>query len=183
MLTLKGEYVMNNEIIWTRTILSVYRYLERISNAIDKIVKRSAIASGFLSHQNYYYNNVLSISQKIIDLSQRKVTIINLKVLIDDILKTLSKKDAAVLIEKYIDCLKIKEIAQRENLSVRTVFRRIENAEISFAKTLRLKGYCESKLASLLKDEKWINNVFCRLAQKEEDICLSNGYIEKAASM
>ena len=174
---------MNNEILWTKTILSVYRYLERISNAIDKIVKRSAFASGYLSQQNYYYNNVLSVSQKIIDLSQRKITLINLKVLIEDVLKTISKKDAQILIERYIDGDKCKQIAQKYNLSIRTIFRRIESAEIAFAKTLKIKGYCESKLTNFLKDEKWITNVYCRLSQKEEDFCLSNGFIEKAVSM
>ena len=174
---------MNNEILWTKTILSVYRYLERISNAIDKIVKRSAFASGCLTQQNYYYNNVLSISQKIIDLSQRKITLINLKVLIDDVLKTISKKDAQILIERYIDCDKCKDIAQRHKLSIRTVFRRIEMAEVAFTKTIKLKGFCASKMSNFLKDEKWITNVYCRLAQKDEDICLSNCFIEKAASM
>lgn len=174
---------MNNEILWAKTILSVYRYLERISNAIDKIVKRSAFASGFLTQQNYYYNNVLSISQKIIDLSQRKITLINLKVLVDEVLKTISKKDAQILIERYIDGEKCKDIAQRHNLSMRTVFRRIESAETSFSKTLKMKGYCESKLNIFLKDEKWITNVFFKFSQKEEDFCLSNVFIEKAASM
>lgn len=173
---------MKNEILWVKTILSVYRYLERIANAIDKIVKKSALASGAITRENYYYNNVFSISQKIIDLSDRKVTLINLKVLTEDVLKSIDKSDAKILIERYIDGLKCRQICENENISMRTVFRKLENAEISFAKNLKMRGYCESKIASFLKNEKWINNVYLKMSEKDENINFSNSYIEKVAS-
>lgn len=175
--------VMNNEVVWTKTLLSVYRYLERIAGAIDKIVRKSALASCDISGKNFYYNNVFSISQKIIDLSQRKVTIINLKVLIEDVLKTMREKDAQILIERYFDSTKCKDIALSKGLSMRTVFRRLESAEQSFTNVLRSKGYCQSKLNTFLKDENWIKNTYLKIAQKDEDLCLSNAYIEKAVSM
>ena len=107
----KGECIMNEEMVWSKTILTVYRYLERVSNAIDKIVRRSGLSSGNIYGQNYLRNNVLSISQKMIDLSERKVTLINLKVLTDEIFTKMKKEDACLLIERYIDGKKVKDIA------------------------------------------------------------------------
>ena len=36
---------MKNDELWAKTLLSVYRYLERIAGAIDKIILRSGLNS------------------------------------------------------------------------------------------------------------------------------------------
>lgn len=174
---------MKNDLIWTKTLLTVYRYLERISGAIDKIIMQSALNSSNIVGQNYFYNNVYSISQKLIDLSERKVTLINLKVLIEETLADIDEKSAKILIEKYFDGIKSKEIAERNSISMRTVFRKITNAENGFCCRLRLKGYNGTKLENMLKYEGWINNVFLRLSEKDDEFELSNSYLAKAVSM
>ena len=47
-----------DEILWTKTLLSVYRYLERICGAIDKIILQRALNCSNVTGQNYFYNNV-----------------------------------------------------------------------------------------------------------------------------
>lgn len=176
--------IMNNQILWTKTILSVYRYLERVCNAIDRICMQSALASGNILGSNFHNNNALAISQKLIDLSQRKVNLINLKVLTDEIFKSLSEKDAKMLILVYCDGQKRKDIAQRCNISLRTVFRRIDSAEQSFAKKLVCKGYNSFSLNKMLQGEAWIKSVYDKYCQKgNEEVSLSNIFLEKAASM
>lgn len=176
---------MESQIIWTKTILSVYRYLERVCNAIDRICMQSALASGNILGSNFHNNNALAISQKLIDLSERKVNLINLKILTDDILKSLAVKDAKMLVLVYCDGQKRKDIAQTCDISLRTVFRRIDTAEQSFAKKLVCKGYNAFVLAKMLKDEAWIKSVYDRFCQKgnEEEVSLSSIFLEKAAAM
>ena len=70
-----------NTNIWAKTILSSYRYLERIAGAIDKMVESSGINSRDMSGVAFSNNNILSLAEKMIDLSERKVKLINLKVL------------------------------------------------------------------------------------------------------
>lgn len=173
----------NDNIVWTKTILTVYRYLERIAGAIDKIIMQSALGSGNICGQNYYFNNVYSVTDKIINLSERKVTLINLKVLIEDTLAEIDKKDALILIEKFLDGEKTKEIMERNNISMRTVFRKLDNALKSFGNRLNVKGYDENKIYSMLKDENWILNVYSRYSKNGEEIVLSNIYLAKAVSM
>lgn len=175
---------MKNDLVWTKTLLSVYRYLERICGAIDKIVMKSALNSADILGQNYFYNNVYSISQKLIDLSERKITLINLKILIEETLGEIDNQSARILIQKYFDGTKCKDIAEKNNISLRTVFRKIANAEKAFCCRLRMKGYNFLKLGSMLKDEGWINNVYLRLSEKaDDDFVLSNSYLAKAVSM
>lgn len=142
---------MKQDLLWTKTILSVYRYLSRVCGAIDKIIEKTALGSANFGVQTYYFNNVMSISQRIIDLSQRKVTLINLKILVDDCLKGIGQDDAKILIARYFDGEKRKQLAEKFNISMRTVFRRVECAEVSFSKVLRLKGFDDEKMKDFLR--------------------------------
>ena len=36
---------MNSDCVWAKTLLSVYRYLERIAGAIDKIIEKTGLGS------------------------------------------------------------------------------------------------------------------------------------------
>lgn len=174
---------MNEEIIWTKTILKVYRYLERISGAIDRLVLRCGLGSGSFNSQMFYQNNVLSISQKIIDLSERKVTLINLKVLTETILKKLKAEDAKILIEKYVDGRKYKDICLRNQISLRTIYRRLESSENAFARLLVAKGYGWQKLSQMLAKENWILSVYNQLKEKNDDFDLSSSFLDRAVSM
>ena len=181
----KGDFRMNKNLLWTKTILSVYRYLERICGAIDKIILRSGLDSANLNQRTYYYNNVMSITQRIIDLSQRKITLINLKVLSEQCLKSIKSTDAQLLISLYVDGAKRREIAEQYGMSLRTTFRRIEAAEISFSKALRCKGYDDEKLENMLHAEAWISSVYNKYSKCEnnEKIEMVTCSVAKVAAM
>ncbi len=170
--------------LWTKTLLTVYRYLERIAGAIDKIILQSGLNSGFVSGQNYYSNNIFAVSQKIIDLSERKVTLINLKLLIESVLKDINQVDAEILIEKYFDGCKTKDLVDIHGISMRTVFRKLDGAANAFSSCLKMKGYSDAKLSKMLEKEGWIKNVYMRYTEKdEENMLLTNHFLEKAISM
>ncbi len=175
---------MKNDVLWTKTILSVYRYLERICGAIDKIIMSMALNCGDMLGQNYNINNAYSVSQKIIDLSERKVKLINLKILIEETLKEINKKDALLLIERYFNATPRKELSEKNEVSLRTIFRKIEQAENTFSKRLTIKGYGSLALSEMLKEEGWINSVYLRISsENKEDICLSNKFLSEAVAM
>ena len=174
---------MKKDLLWAKTLLSVYRYLERLCGSIDKIINRTGLSSINVNSQTFYYNNVYSITQRIIDLSHRKVTMINLKLLIEDILQKMRPNEASCLILRYVDGAKRRVMAEHEGVSIRTIFRKIERAEESFFKILTIKGYDDKKIEKMLKDEQWIKNVYNRLAEKdEEDFSLSNIFLQRAVS-
>ena len=59
MLFEKGENLqMKKDLVWTKTLLSVYRYLERVCDAIDKIVIKNALGCVDITGQNYLQSNI-----------------------------------------------------------------------------------------------------------------------------
>lgn len=159
------ESVMK-ENIWAKTLLGVYRHLETVSDAIDKIVLKTALNSYHFSLDG---DDVLSTSNKLIELGERKVTLINLKLLVEDILTKIGQNEADILICRYIEGMKFKDIAFEKGLGLRTVFRRLDKAETSFTKKLLNMGYNSLSLQNKLKSEKWILNYYYDIQSSKTD--------------
>lgn len=146
--------------LWSKTLLTSYRYLNRISDAIDKLIKTNALNCYDISGAMYSLNNTLDVSNRIIDLSERKIKMINLKILIEKTLLKLKKDDAIILIHRYIENLKFKDVANVMKISMRTCFRKLDNAETSFTNILNSQNWREEKLENYLKDEHWILSIY-----------------------
>ncbi len=161
-----------NSNVWAKTILSVYPYLEKLASAIDRIIERRALNSFYVSSTDVYKNNVYDVANNIIELGERKVVLINLKVLTEDILKACDRLQAKLLISKYISRKSTKEICEMFSLSSRSFFRKIIDAEIAFEKELRIKGYNHERLKNFLKDETWIFSVKDEYETSKNEITL-----------
>lgn len=74
-------------------------------------------------------------------------------------------------------------MADNLNVGLRTIFRRIDSAEMSLKSKLSAKGYNDEKLKCMLKNEAWIINTYNIIASKNEDVELSNAYLDKAVMM
>ena len=151
------------ENFWTKTILEAYRHLETVADAIDKIVMKTALNS---RHFLVDGESVFETSNKLIALSERKVTLINLKILTENVLSALSVDEADILICRYVENMKFKDIAEEKGVQIRTVFRRLDRAEAGFANKLLALGYTNDRLKKMLKNEKWI---MARLEKQEEN--------------
>ena len=152
--------------IWTKTILFTYKYLDNIAGALDKLIDRQALNSYYYCGGNQMDNGVMAVADRIIKLSQRKIKLINIKVLVEQTLEKCDTLLAQLLIEKYVDNDKIEEIAKRHNLSSRTYFRRLMQAEDSFSYLMSLRGFNDEKLKDYLKDEKWIMEIYNKFSHK-----------------
>ncbi len=157
---------MDNNNNWTKTLLSVYRYLPRVTYAIDKIVKTRAYNSSYASTNNIAFNNVMNVANTILDLTERKITLINLKLIIEKALHSIDRNLARILILKFIDGKKSNDIADLFKICLRTFFRKVNTALDSFSKALSRMGYTNDNLHKMLKNEKWIMETFNK-SQKE----------------
>ena len=159
----------NNE--WGKTLLYVYKYLERVTDSIDKLVSQNALNSFYYNRGSEGENNVLSVANRIIKLCERKSKLINIKVLVDKCLCLIEKKSAQILIERYIDGDSFKEIMTRHNLIMRTYFRHLHQAEQSFSQAMARLGFNSQKISSYLAEEKWIMEIYKKfLTEEEEDV-------------
>lgn len=155
---------------WSKTILEVYRYLPRVTYAYDNIIKTRAYNSAYSSSSNTSFNNVLNVANSILNLSERKITLINLKLIIEKALKNIDRKLARMLILKYIDGKKSVEIAEKFNICLRTFFRKINIALDSFTKALVRIGYTQQKISIMLQKEEWIKEVYNSLQEDTNNI-------------
>ena len=169
--------------IWAKTILTSYRYLERIADAIDSMIESRGLYARVVSGANYYLNNIYNLSDKMIELSERKVKLINLKVLTENVLEKIGENSAKLLIAKYIDKMKNSEIAQVYDLSLRTYFRRINEAEGKFEQVLALNGFDEERLENYLCKERWIMEIKSRIISTSIDdgLEIEGRYLNKLA--
>lgn len=154
------------ECVWAKTILSCYRYIERICGAIDKVIEKKALGSFYACSCNFAKSNVLNVTDKIIKWSEKKKTLINLKVLTCDALRKCQKLNAQILIERYIEGDKATDIAERHNLPMRSYFRRLAAAERDFLAQLAHMGYGENRLNEFLCDIGWIMKVYDQYSQQ-----------------
>lgn len=153
---------------WSKTLLYVYKYLDRVCEGIDALVEESALNS-------FYYRNdneVNRVTKRICELCERKAKLINIRVLVDNCLLKIERQNAQLLIQKYIDDEISEVIAERNNMNVRTYFRKLIQAEKSFTILLLQEGFSSEKLQEYLSNEKWIIEIYQKFEKesKEENI-------------
>lgn len=150
----------NNQECWAKTLLTTNSYLDTICGAIDKMVQSSCVAS------IGYNTDTMQIANKVIALSERKKFFVNLRVLINTILKNIPSQSAKILTLKYVDHLKSDLCCELLKLPQRTYFRKLSNAICDFAFELKKMGYGEDRLFSMFKNELWILETFDIFAKK-----------------
>jgi hypothetical protein len=143
---------------WAKTLLSVYRYLNTVTDAIDNLVLKQAVNSGF--YGNGYYNSTYNCANKLINLTERKKNLYSVKIIVEDAMVKLKESDSRILVLAYFDCLKSVDIANVFKISIRTFFRKKNNAILSLASIFKILGITSAKLHSMLQNEEWLLNIF-----------------------
>lgn len=151
---------------WAKTLLSAYKYLETITEAIDNLVLKQGVSSYY--YNNGYHDSTLSLANKMLALTERKQKLIKLKLMIEDGLSKLSDADARLLVLTYFDLLKSTIVSEQLGVSLRTFFRKKTGAIQKFGNALKFLGYDVKTLQELLKDEGWILNLFEQLNSVEQ---------------
>lgn len=154
---------METQNLWSKTLLLSYRHLEPLCGSIDKIIEKIGISAGKM------YDNAFSTLQKIIELSERKITLINLKLLIENTLSKIKKEKASILIRRFIDNITYKNLQEEYNTSLRTVFRKLNLALNSFSSHLLLNGFDDKKIENMVKRENWICGIHKKLEQESKN--------------
>ncbi|MDD4211232.1 MAG: DUF1492 domain-containing protein, partial [Clostridia bacterium] len=106
-------------------------------------------------------------TNKMIELTERKISLINLKLIIENILNELSINDTKLLILKYVDRVKGEDIAKKFNVSNRTFFRRSNTAMKSFELGLKRHFKNHNTIFEMCKKEAWIIDLFNKLYEQE----------------
>ena len=147
---------------WSKSILSIHRYLETLSKAIDGLVKKNSKVSNSMGNNSTYM-----LASKIIEWTDKKKKMINLKVATIDALKKVNKESRRILILFYIDGVKGSTIADLLGCSIRTYYRKKKLALDRFAIALKSVGYDEEYLTKHYGNEKWLMSVYDKCLERD----------------
>lgn len=149
---------------WSKSALSLYRYLNTMADTIDRLVldmgknSNSAVAPKY--HSTYYQAN------KIMELMDRKRKIVNLKVAIEDAVSKLSPIDRRIIMLVFFDGVRSETIAELLNMSLRTFFRHKASSVKRIADIMCEIGYDQSFFESEYFGEKWFMAVYNEIVYK-----------------
>ena len=143
---------------WTRTLLKSYTYLDRLVGSIDKTFTKACYSSFYYNSASC--NSTLSLSNRLIDLNERKVLLINTKLLVDKLLKNIGKEGAKLLTLKYIDGIKSEDIANLLKCSKRTVTRKLTSYCKKAEEFLNKIGFDSKKLLKMYSSEQWLLDIY-----------------------
>lgn len=145
--------------ILCEAMLVLYKDLNKLCKNIDEQVEKIAVKSINI--------DVLDGFKKITDLTQKKVQLCNIKVLIDEALQDLKDQEKDLLVYKYIKRLSMEDIIAKLEISDRTYFRKKEK-QINAIKCQILKRYTESELICEYATNKTTMGVYKVLAKRKE---------------
>lgn len=136
--------------VWTNLLLKNYNNLVNFADAVDERIKSLAQSSASVML------SAMELSNMVIDLMQKKVSLCNAKVLVENVLKNLKEEEKRILILKFVDNVPIEVIAKILNQSLRTTYRKLGEAKRRFAETMMFMGFTDKELSSLFYKQLWI---------------------------
>ena len=109
---------------WSNTALVAYSLLPKIAKEIDFAIQ-SRVKSSFQSrHLKIGVSNEQLIGE-ILDLTDEKRKIVNMRYVVATALKQMKDKDRNILIERIVKKTTFQDISTNNNISLRTAFRRV----------------------------------------------------------
>ncbi|MDR2634662.1 MAG: hypothetical protein LBC13_01630 [Clostridiales bacterium] len=114
---------MIKENLWVGALLASYTFLPKLAKSVDKAIK-ARVKSGFMSQHLNYGISAEELVVSLIALNERKVLLINTKVIVDEICSKLKTEDLKLLRLRYFEHKQFSDIAVILNCALRTVFRR-----------------------------------------------------------
>ena len=147
-------------LIWAKSILNVYSSIENYILKIDSTIENISLMPEF---------GVDAITNKIIELSDRKISLINLKLVIEQLIASCKPKSIRIISLRHIQKLTMEEIADHLETTERTCYRMYANAIDEFVSNMKKYGYTSIWLYQNLKEEKWILHEFYKEYKKMEN--------------
>ena len=147
---------------WIKTLISEQNTIPEIIKTVDKIIEIQASSVSFSA--DIFNKNGTTISQveKVIDLSERKNSLINLYVMTKKMLKSLSADDNDFLERRFIYNWNAEELAEYYSISTRTVYRKIDSLIKSiYFECLKFKWTLKF-IESQIKNEEWLKEKFLK---------------------
>ena len=139
----------------SNTALVSYSLLPKIIKELNNGVK-TRVNSTFQSRHLKIGVSTEQLIGEILELTEEKRKIVNLRYIVNLGLERISQEDRQILEERIIKKKTFQKISDENGIALRTVFRRLANAEVSFAHALCRAGYNEDWFEREYGNDKFI---------------------------
>ena len=157
---------MNDETkfkFWIKTLISSQSTIPEIIKAVDKIITIQASSVSFAS--DIYNKNKSTYSQveKVIDLTERKNSLVNIYVMTKEMTKSLTSENYDFMERKFVYNWNVEDLAKYYNISTRTVYRKTDKIIND------IYGFCVNNKWNLkfiemqTREEGWLKEKFIKL--------------------
>ena len=154
----------------SKACLSSYSLLPEIIKSIDSLVVAKASATVFLPE----LSDIEKYGDEIISLSNKKIALINLKVLMDESLNGLSDNAIRLISARFIDGLRLDTCLKLFNLSERSFYRKVTKALDTFSHIFFKKLMKRDEVASVV-----FEGSICDTLKKIDEFQTKNGISSK----
>ncbi len=153
----------------SETLVKAYRMLKKKCKTIDGFIENHATYFGPVTAEY----GALDVYANIIDLMTKKNQLINVKIILDNAVKTLDEKDKKILFIKMNYHLQMSEICAVLEIKERTAFRRIERAFENLTVALN-KSKHANKLEKILTEDEWFAGIKEDVKERRQSFCKVN---------
>ncbi len=161
--------------VWSFTILTAYRNIERVVNSIDKCI--SAAAAGSINCGG----KTMELMEAVLELIKRKERLINLKVLIDEVLDKLEAKEKKILLLRFVDRVKFEDLSKELGCCRRTAFRCYDHAMWSVGRLCEKCGYGPEWLTKRYANDNFVSKILDRVIEKSFETNHQAAVVEKVS--
>lgn len=151
---------------WCNAMLVAYSSLPQIVKDIERSIDLR-VKSGFGSRHLYYGISTEELLTGILNLNQRKIRLINIKVLVDKSLQALSEREQEFIKLKFFIKKPLREVAERLGVSLRTAFRIYDRVMERVEYALHRMGFDEAWFEKEYKGDTFLDAVKERLLRGE----------------
>ena len=162
------EYLRNvtDEIkfkFWIKTLLSSYSTFPEIIKTIDKIIELQASSLTFASDIYNKNKSTLSQVEKVIDLTERKNSLLNVYIMIKEMIKKLSEDESELLEKKFMYNWSADDLAREYSVSTRTIYRKIDKLIDQIFEYCIKHKWTLKFIEIQIKDEGWLKEKFIKI--------------------
>lgn len=167
---------MNIE-VWCKSFLSIYKFLPNVVKSLDKRVNSLAMASknAFGSE-----NAVERQAENMIKIMQRKVNLINLKIVADKALCDISIPSSRLLTARYIDGIGVKTCIELYGKSRTEYFRSVKRAMKEFTWAFCKNVVDNKKLYAQFAEDEMLDRIF--VGKSEQKVYVEHN-VDQACSV
>lgn len=151
--------------VWIKTLLNSYKYFPNLIKTVDKIIELRASTVSF-STDIFNSSKKQNQIEYIIDMGERKKSLINIYVMVTKFFKALPEDMKELAEKKFFDKCTNEDLAMEMNISLRTVYRKISRIIDN------IYDFCVQKKWSLefielqVCEEDWLIDNFCHYANE-----------------